>query len=162
MQDAEAIALVQVRGWLAAHADVVDLEEMGWHDVDRRAAVWREQLAARDAAPLTWVWDQRGRVVGFATAGPSRDADAGPAVGELYALYVDPVAQNAGVGRALLRRAEGDLRGHGFAEATSWVVEENLRARRFYEGHGWALEEGSGALAPPAWRAPSLRYRRPL
>jgi ribosomal protein S18 acetylase RimI-like enzyme len=161
VQDAEAIAVVQVRGWFAAYADFVDPQEMALHDVDRRIAVWREQLAP-DAAGRAWVWDQNGRVAGFAVSGPSRDTDAVPELGELYGLYVDPVAQNAGVGRALLRRAEGDLRGRGFAEATLWVFEQNLRARRFYEGHGWTLEEGSGDLTPPDWWAPALRYRRPL
>jgi GNAT superfamily N-acetyltransferase len=152
-----------VRGWFAAYADFVDPEVMARHDVDRRIEVWREQLApAAAGAAQAWVWDQGGRVAGFAVAGPSRDADAAASTGELYGLYVDPPAQNAGVGRALLRHAEADLRGRGFIEATLWVFEENLRGRRFYEGAGWTLEPGSDALASPGWWAPSLRYRRSL
>ena len=53
----------------------------------------------------------------------------------LEKLYVDPEAQNRGVGTALLDEAKA-LRPEGFV---LWVFQKNVRARRFYERHGFRL-----------------------
>ncbi|MDP1625580.1 MAG: GNAT family N-acetyltransferase [Parvibaculum sp.] len=78
------------------------------HRVVRRSAVW---LAVRGDALL-----------GFAALEP----------GWLHHLYVDPAAQNAGAGSALLEKAKAELPG-GFS---LWTFQANLGARRFYERHG--------------------------
>jgi GNAT superfamily N-acetyltransferase len=74
-----------------------------------------------------WVADQDGTVVGF--AGVNGDV--------LTHLYVDPTAQNRGLGTALLERAK-QLR-PGRLEL--WVFQKNDGARRFYERHGFRLVE---------------------
>jgi GNAT superfamily N-acetyltransferase len=163
--DAAAIAGVQVRGWLHAYSGIVDPERLAEQTVERREPVWRE-LLGDDAAPgRTWVWDQDGTVAAFAAAGPARDADVGAETGELYAIYVDPPAQGAGVGSAMLRRAEDWLAEAGFTGAVLWTFEANGQARAFYERYGWRLDAG----APPpervrweSWWAPAVRYRREL
>jgi GNAT superfamily N-acetyltransferase len=53
----------------------------------------------------------------------------------LERLYVDPEAQNRGVGSALLEKAK-ELRPDGFV---LWVFQKNEGARRFYERHGFRL-----------------------
>ncbi len=53
----------------------------------------------------------------------------------LEKLYVDPEAQNRGVGTALLDQAKA-LRPDGFV---LWVFQKNKGARRFYERHGFRL-----------------------
>src|SRR5205085_2233027 len=53
----------------------------------------------------------------------------------LEKLYVDPDAQNRGVGSALLDQAKA-LRPDGFV---LWVFQKNEGARRFYERHGFRL-----------------------
>ncbi len=53
----------------------------------------------------------------------------------LEKLYVDPEAQNRGVGTALLDQAKA-LRPDGFV---LWVFQKNEGARRFYERHGFRL-----------------------
>jgi ribosomal protein S18 acetylase RimI-like enzyme len=53
----------------------------------------------------------------------------------LERLYVDPEAQNRGVGGALLKKAK-ELRPDGFV---LWVFQKNEGARRFYERHGFRL-----------------------
>ena len=154
--DAEAIGAVQRRTWVHAYADILDVEDLRPAIGD--AARWREALADEDVA--TWVWDQDGRIAGFAAAGRSRDGDMAPEVGEVFAIYVDPPAQGAGVGSALLDHAVGWLRDAGFRAAVLWTFEANGGARAFYEHRGWRL------VAPDPqhvdrW-APEVRYRRAL
>ena len=154
--DAEAIGAVQRRAWVHAYADILDVEDLSPAIGD--AAHWREALSGEDAP--TWVWDQEGRIAGFAVAGRSRDGDVGAEVGEVFAIYVDPPAQGAGVGSALLDHAVGWLRDAGFRAAVLWTFEANGGARAFYEHRGWRL------VAPDPqhvdrW-APEVRYRREL
>ncbi|HEY3186016.1 MAG TPA: GNAT family N-acetyltransferase [Solirubrobacteraceae bacterium] len=159
--DAAAIARVQVRGWLHAYSGFVEPRRLAEQTVERREPVWRELLRDHAAAGRTWVWDEGGTVAAFAAAGPARDAGAGAQTGELYAIYVDPPAQGAGVGTAMLRRAEGWLAEAGFVRAVLWTFEANAQARAFYERFGWRLDEAAPP-APAEWWAPAVRYRREL
>jgi ribosomal protein S18 acetylase RimI-like enzyme len=155
--DAQAVARVQVRGWLHAYEDIVPPERLAHWTVERREPVWRAML---DEGAGAWVAEAAGRVAGFVAVGAARDPDAQAGTGELYALYVDPVAQGAGLGRRLLDAGVAELRALGFAAATLWVFERNGNARGFYERHGWTLDP-SGA-PDPDWSAPAVRYRRAL
>ena len=89
------------------------------------------RMAADDEV---WVWEEDGRILGFAAI----DAED-----EVPAFYVEPDAQSRGIGTALFDRLR-ERRPHGFR---FWVFQENTRARRFYEQHGaTAIEftDGSG------------------
>jgi ribosomal protein S18 acetylase RimI-like enzyme len=154
-QDAEALAGLQVRAWWRAYADYVDPERFG--TVEERAARWREHLAP--GARETLVFDQDGVVAGFASLGPARDAGLPPGTGELMAVYVDPPAQGAGVGGALLTAAEARLEALGYAEAVLSVFARNDHARHVYERRGWTLDPGGEH--DDLW-APAVRYRRAL
>ena len=144
--DAEAIDRIHVHAWRRAYADFIPPDRMP--DVEdeepERLARWRERLADEEIA--TWVHEVDGLVAGFAAAGPQ----------VLWALYVDPVAQGAGVGSALLAHAEGHLRG----EAILWVYTANEAARRFYEARGWELVPGSEETGDHP--APGVKYRKAL
>jgi ribosomal protein S18 acetylase RimI-like enzyme len=83
-----------------------------------------------------------GRIIGFVTFGPSRDADA-VGLGEIYALYVDPGRYEAGVGRTLMAHARRRLKEQGLEAAVLWVLLGNERAASFYEREGW---EPDGAV----------------
>ena len=159
--DAEAIAAVQVRAWQRAYADFLPPEAVEPATFEARRARWREHLEDGSTSRSTQAFDQDGVVAGFASIGPARDRDAGVEVGELMALYVDPVAQGAGVGRALLDAAERLLRADGYAAAVLWVFAENGMARDFYARHSWALEPADVIAANHGaeWWAPAVRYR---
>jgi len=140
--DAPAIAGVQARAWRHAYADIVEPERMPT----------AEQQEPRFATFIAdggevYVWDQDGHVVGFAALEGE----------ELRAVYVDPPAQGAGVGSALLDAAVEALRAAGHREAFLWTFEANGLARAFYERHGWALAAGRQERL-----APEVRYRRAL
>jgi GNAT superfamily N-acetyltransferase len=90
-----------------------------------------------------WVAERDGSIVGFAGVSP----------GWLDHLYVDPDAQNAGIGTALLEHAKR-LQPGGLE---LWVFQRNDGARRFYERHGFALlesTEGAGNME----KEPDARY----
>jgi len=141
--DAAEIAGVQARAWRHAYADIIEPDAM--LVPDETTPRWADAIAARGGV---LVWDQDGRVAGFAALEGN----------ELRAIYVDPPAQGAGVGSALLDAAVAALRAAGHAEAFLWTFEANGLARAFYERHGWQLAPGrQGRL-----RAPEVRYRRTL
>ena len=152
VQDAAAIASIQARAWRHGYAEIVEPDQMP--DVSRTEPWWRERLVQGDADAL--VFDQDGALAGFAVAGADR---WGGEEGELYAIYVDPPAQGAGVGSALLAAAVEALRDGGFAAARLWVLEANGLARAFYERHGWRLDDGRQERMAGL---PEVRYRRAL
>lgn len=145
--DARAIGEVQLRAWWRAYQDIVDASKLYAHDADERENRWATWLA--DAEARTFVAEVAGRIAGFTTV---RDA-------AVLTLYVDPPAQGAGIGTALLAAAEDALRQSGVREATLEVFEANGHGRSFYEARGWVHEEG--VLVPDEW-APLVRYRRAL
>jgi len=155
--DADAIARVQERGWQVAYRHVFPAEEL-----DRggfiQPARWRERLERPPAVWATFVVERGGTVVGFTSVGPSRDQRG---LGELYAIYVDPDDWSTGAGRALIERAEEQLR-RTYAEVALWVLEDNPRARRFYERAGWTPDGSRKAEARWGVRAPEVRYRKRL
>jgi GNAT superfamily N-acetyltransferase len=125
--DADAIAGVLVRSWRRDYADILDARQLAELDIDERAETWRKWLDEVHA--LVWVAEEGGRVVGFASVVGAK----------LTTLYVDPFAQGAGVGTALLAEAERA----GARELE--VFEANGHGRRFYEARGWRLDGESGA-----------------
>ncbi len=151
--DAEALARLERRAWMRLWGEEAEPERLA--SLAERAARRDELLVAPER---TVVFDQDGDVAGFVAFGPGRDRDLGGHVGELTALYVDPVAQGAGVGGALLEVAQQRL-AVSFAEAVLWVLGANDHARHVYERRGWELEPH--AVRRELW-APEVRYRRAL
>jgi ribosomal protein S18 acetylase RimI-like enzyme len=155
--DAAAMAEVHVQTWQAAYEHIFGAERLAAVDLAERRARWEERLAAADPHWRSWVAEGNdGRVVGFATAGASRDGDA---EGELYAIYVLPEAWGGGAGPALMRAATEDLRKHGFRSAFLWVLEDNPRARHFYEREGWTLDGGRREHEALGVTFAEVRYR---
>jgi GNAT superfamily N-acetyltransferase len=153
--DSLAIETIRVRGWRTAYRHVFPVDALDAMPVDDER--WRPRLVSPPPGWSTFVAeDEAGGVVGFSSVGPSRDIQG---LGELYAIYVDPDAWSTGAGRALIERAEEQLRTR-YDVATLWVLEENPRARRFYERFGW--EPDGARKAEERWgvRAPEVRYRK--
>jgi GNAT superfamily N-acetyltransferase len=158
--DTPEIAGVDVRAWHHAYGGFLDEQRLAERTTEVRAARWREILAGEESETL--VLEVAGRIAGYVTIGQARDEDAGPATGEIYALYVDPPAQGAGVGARLLEVAERRLRERGCERATLWTFAENGLARAFYEGRGWVLDEAPGSSEDCESWGPAVRYRRSL
>jgi len=155
--DAATLADIQVRTWLFTYSEYVDPERI-LETAEGRDERWSEILA-RD--PRTIVAEAGGQIGGFVSWGDARDSDVGDGVGELFAIYVAPEAQGAGVGTALHAAVIDELRADGHREATLWVFERNAHARDFYERSGWTPDTGPYDAMRWNW-APSVRYRRGL
>jgi len=124
--DAAGIAAVHVRSWRRDYADIVDAQFLAELDEEERTEKWRGYLEDDDV--LVWVAEEGGRIAGFASLHD----------GKLTTLYVDPVAQGAGVGTRLLAEAEAA----GARELE--VFEANGHGRQFYEARGWLDDGPSG------------------
>ena len=99
-----------------------------------------------------WVAEESGRPLGFLAI--DRSQRNGWDV--LEKLYVDPDAQNQGVGAALLEHAKA-RRPDGLV---LWVFQKNTGARRFYERHGFRLVKLTDG-AENMEREPDALYRWP-
>lgn len=153
--DAHAIALVQVAGWHASYRGLMPDAVLDAFTIPVRDAKWQQNLAEEIEGLRITVLVRDGRLIAFASSGPSRKE---PGVGELWALYVAPDAWGTGAGRALLDDALQHLATSGFATAILRVLAGNARAIRFYERAGFRRDgepfEDGGLM--------SLRMRRPL
>ena len=119
--------------WREAYVGLIDPATIDRVFGDRAAAVARRRAHLADPAAPTWVVEQGGLLVGFATAGPPRDDDP-PAGLELRGIYARAAVWGTGVGHALLAASVGD------AAAYLWVLEGNDRAIGFYRRQGFALD----------------------
>ncbi len=141
--DADPLAVVHVRTWLAAYRGLIPDETLDSLDVADRTARWRALLA--EGRNDTFVAVHDGSIIGFCSIEPSRDeAEARLGVGELTSLYVDPGHWRAGAGRALCDAAIAQAKDRQFRELILWVLERNDRARIFYESIGFQLDPGVG------------------
>lgn len=138
LDDARAIAIVQVETWRAAYADLMPEALLQRMDVDRNAARRAETWAERHHDPriVDLVAERDGEVVGWACVGPT-DQDDLPGHGQLFAIYALAATWSSGVGHALMAAAEASLRDAGFDRACLYVLDGNDRAAGFYERHGW-------------------------
>lgn len=102
-----------------------------------------------------------GTVRGWITFGRSRDADAGPAVGEIWALNVHPDAWRRGVGRELVGYALERLDRAPFEVATLWTFRDTPRSRSFYEAMGFETD-GSTQCREASGGTIEVRYRMTL
>ncbi len=133
------MAAVQRRAWLdlppaLGGALLTEVDEQAqvqaWEHVLARPADARQRVLVAVGA--------QGRVVGFATTGPSTDPDARAGVdGEVDQLWIDPPARRQGHGSRLLNACADTLRADGFRRARWWALVPDVELRRFLAVAGW-------------------------
>lgn len=149
--DARGIAVVHVDSWRAAYAGLIDQTVLDQQSVDAREAMWSAWITRSLAGESTGAYgpvahrlvvaELDDRIVGWASFGGGRDADFRDR-GEIAGLYAHPDVWSQGVGRALIRHAEDELRTSGWSRAYLWVLKGNERAIGFYRAHGWTADGG--------------------
>lgn len=160
--DARAIAEVHVASWRWAYRDLLPIDVLESLSVDGRELMWRSLLTATDPGSVAIVATDDGEVVGFASAGPSRDVEDTPATAEVFTLYlVDHVAGH-GIGRRLFAELTERIRVLGYRRAVLWVLEANERARRFYEAAGWRYDAARDMFQVAGRDYPEVRYATDL
>lgn len=150
LADAPAIASVHVRTWQTAYRGLMPDELLADLSVERRTELWQRMIPRG----IVWVAETDGEVVGFASAGPSRDNDA---PFELYAIYVLESAQGTGLGAALAHAALG-----AEPDVVVWVLDTNTPARRFYERIGFHADGVTRTEVEAGAELSEVRYRRSL
>lgn len=144
VDDAHGIAVVHVTSWQTAYRGLMPDDVLDGLSIEQREEGWRRILDDSHATGRTIVADRDGAIVGWASFGPGRDAEAS-GQGELWGLYARPDEFSTGVGHALISAAETALRQGGFTSAYLWVLDGNDRAATFYERLGW-IEDGAVKL----------------
>lgn len=137
--DAHAIATLLVASWRAAYRGLMPDDVLARLSAPDRERFWRGVLSAPPPRSRAVLLTAGPAVLGFASTGPplvpGDGADA--AVGDLYAIYLDPEAWGRGHGTLLHAAALDRLRDCGFTRAGLWVLDGNERALRFYRREGW-------------------------
>ncbi|WP_084497736.1 GNAT family N-acetyltransferase [Nocardia amamiensis] len=127
-----SLAECHIACWREAYRDLVPAHVLDAFDVDRRAAQWERDRVRHPGRTYVAIVDDA--VIGFASAGPSRDAHAVAPL-ELHALYVRTPWHGSGVADDLIRAALDPA-----AACSLWVFEQNPRAQAFYRRHGFVLD----------------------
>jgi len=156
--DTDAIVAVTVTGWRTAYRDIVAQERLA----DLPVARWRHEVHVGLRRPVedafSVVAEINGEFAGYCfVAAPSREAELGPNVAELVAIYVAPDRWRQGVGAALMRAAMDRLSKLPYDEVFLWTFKENTPAIAFYERHGWRAD-GDEKMHPRS-QALAIRFR---
>jgi L-amino acid N-acyltransferase YncA len=158
IEDAGAIAHVQVESWKTTYAGIVSNVFLTSLNKEERMQSWQEQILA-DNVSIFVAEDETG-IFGFAAGGEVRekldDYDA-----ELYAIYLLHERQRQGAGRALCVTLASALQTTGFTSMLVWVLEQNPSVS-FYERLGAVqvarkvIDIGGADLQELAFGWPSL------
>jgi ribosomal protein S18 acetylase RimI-like enzyme len=161
VDDADAIAVVQVRTSQKAYRGKVPQAYLDQLDPSRRRKVWVQLLRLDHSSAGTFVVEHPvDGVVGFVHVSPSRDSDTDPRlVGEIQAVYVLPEHGGHGAGRLLMEAGLRRLAEAGYREVVLWVLQSNERARRFYEAGGWRADGSSKTDDSRGIALSEVRYR---
>jgi GNAT superfamily N-acetyltransferase len=147
VDDAHAIAELQLRTWRATYAGVVPGEALPT-DVEAAAGAWQDSLARPgDARNRVLVALERNRVVGFAITSPASDPDCDPVSdAELSDLTVDPDERGKGHGSRLLQAAVDTMVADRFTRAVTWTIASDDALRGFLTSAGWAPDQAHREL----------------
>ncbi len=156
-EDVEDVVEIGLKSWSEGFRGVVPANLMP--DAGGLRARIRERVA--QPGPPIAVADLDGVVRGWITFGATRDADAGPSVGEIWALNVHPGAWRRGLGRELVAYALARLAEARFFEATLWTFRDTPRSRSFYESLGFE-SDGATQARHASGGAIEVRYRMAL
>jgi ribosomal protein S18 acetylase RimI-like enzyme len=156
-EDLDAIVAVGLVAWSEGYRGVVPEHLMP----DARALRARLSERIDQGSRQVAVAELDGELNGWITFGPSRDADAAPSVGEIWALNVHPRSWRRGVGRELVSYALELLAGAPFSEATLWTFRDTPRSRSFYEALGFR-PDGATQRRQASGGATEVRYRLTL
>lgn len=100
-----------------------------------------EQRLRRAESVVLLAEDDAGRGLGFCQLYPTFCSVEAQPIFSLYDLFVSPEARRLGLGRALLRAAEGLALERGVARLDLTTARSNARAQALYESEGWVLDQ---------------------
>lgn len=140
VDDAAGIAAVHDAAWRHAYRGILpglDLERM----VERRGPTWWAKAIRRHVIVL--VLEVDGKLVGYATLGPSRMRTL-PFKGEIYEIYMLPEYQGLGLGCRLFQAARTMLGDLSFTGLAVRALRANEGAVGFYRRLGGRMVVETG------------------
>jgi len=142
VDDAPAIARVNLDTWRTAYRHIVPADYFANLAYETRESNWREILLnAKNTADFACVAENEfGKVVGFAAGGSERTGNYAYR-GELFAIYILEEYQRRGIGRQLVRSVAAKLADRGLNSLLVWVLADNS-AWKFYEALGGEKVDG--------------------
>ena len=143
-EDAVRLGELHVQVWHEAYAGLMPAEYLAGLDPARSVVRWAERLAAPEPGRVVLVGTADGKVVGMASAGPSRDEPPDPPV-EVYAVNVLAAHHGTGLASQLFETVLDAVAKDG--PVSLWVAERNARALAFYRRYGFAPDGRSKRLA---------------
>lgn len=135
--DAMAIARIYIGSWHDTYAGILPARGLLGMDIERQAARWRSAIAMPGREAVLVAESYKETILGMTSLGRARDSDLGFG-GEIYTLYVDPMATGKGIGRALMHAGFEALSEREFGGCLIWAHAQNP-ARFFYQAMGGKL-----------------------
>jgi len=141
ISDALELAEAHVRSMQATYPGLVPQSALDNLSVMDNAARKRRSIA--EGNTHTFVAEEAGEAIGFASLGDRGEKGRDGLVGKLHAMYIDPAWWRQGVGRQLWDKVVECARRAGWATLLVKVATGNTRARRFYEDMGCVPDPSS-------------------
>lgn len=135
VEDAKAIAHIQISSWRKAYKGIVPDRYLNEMHTETHIQKWEEFLTDDEPDVDFFVAVVDGNVTGFINTGPSRDEKAG-FMAELRAMYLHPIYWGQGIGAQLFEHSRKALKARGIDNLYVWVLKDNPIGRRFYEKAG--------------------------
>ena len=166
--DALAIAELKVLTWRDSYAGLMPDRALANLDAKAEAPHWHDWLDDDTSGLIALLLEKNGRLVGYGLAGPMRTGDREGAEieadAEIYALYIHPDCQRAGLGKRLMAGLLEHLIKAGFTKVGLWMVGGNDKAEQFYlsiggveQGKRVEIAHGRIAFREKGWRWDDLR-----
>lgn len=136
--DAEVLARIGAETFTETFAHLYAPDDLAAFLADAYS-LERTRAELADPARASWLVEQDGQAIGYATAGPCAlpHREVTPACGELKRFYFYRAWQNGGHGRSLFDQVMAWLQGDGPRTVWIGVWSENHGAQRFYGRQGF-------------------------
>lgn len=135
IEDAKAIAKVQVDTWRTTYKNIVPDDYLENMSYGQRESIWKSII------PQCYVYvaeTNGGEVVGFASGGKAVNGEYDDYPGELTAIYILEDYQSQGTGKLLFEAIVKGIHALGFPSMIIFVLEDNP-AKNFYKAIGGKL-----------------------
>ena len=138
LEDAEAIAKVNVDTWHTTYRGIIPESYIARLSYQKRTESWTKLLSDNEEENKQYfvyvVENNLKRIIAFADAGLARNGDSSYQ-GELYAIYILEAYQRQGIGRKLVKTIAEKLSQLGLESILVWVLADNP-ACQFYQALG--------------------------
>jgi GNAT superfamily N-acetyltransferase len=161
VEDAPALARIQVDSYRSAYAGILPDEFLAHFTYAEQAQDWRDLVDSEGPALLLVAVEEDGRICGYALGNPAAHSLPG-CDSELDAIHVRKERHGSGVGHALIRAMAQLMREAGCDRMGLWVLAQNIPARAFYERMGGQyMGERTILLGDDDIRAQEVSYSWP-